>query len=139
MVCPVCSEYAQTREIRRPDDLRATIDFAKSGVDGGILRETGFTPPGYEGNTPFAELAAGGSWDDGLEYHFVCTACAQEFVLHAETYHGRGGAWSKIEEIPWHGKAPVYSGTGGIKGVAVFAAAVIVLLASLAYLLARDA
>jgi hypothetical protein len=139
MGCPACSEYAKTRKISLPDDLREAIDFAAKGVASGNLRETSFTRAGYEGNTPFDELAAGGPWDDGLEYHFACTACGQEFVLHAETYHGRGGAWCKSEDVPWHGREPVNAGAGGIKGVTVFVAAVVVLLASLAYLLARDA
>ena len=138
MVCPACSEYSQARKISRPDDLTEAIDFAKAGVDAGDLRETGFTPPGYIGNTPFGELAAEGPWDDGLEYHFMCIACAQQFALHADTYHGRGGAWSKIEDLPWHVKASVHSGAVGIKGVTVFIAAAVVLIASLAYLLARD-
>ena len=106
MACPACAEYLPIRQIATPDDLRAAIRRAADGLRTGVLVERACPVEAYQSNRPFLELASGGPWGDGLEYHFACATCAQEFALHAETYHGRGGAWSVVNALPWHGQPP---------------------------------
>lgn len=139
MGCDVCSEYCVLRGIRSPSDLHGVVAWAKAGLDVGTLCERHSHVAAYQYNTPFLELAKGGPWDDGLAYRFACTACGQEFELGAETYHGRGGSWSKLEDAAGYGLPPVYFVSGGPKGVTVFVFAVLVLLASLAYFVSSHA
>lgn len=45
---------------------------------------------------PFQDLVAGGPWGDFVSNYFSCSHCGQLFHLHAETYHGSGGALRKF-------------------------------------------
>jgi hypothetical protein len=133
MSCPACAEYDHIRTIATPDELRAVIDWAARGLAADVLIERKSPVKAYEDATSFPELAKGGPWDDGMEYHFACVACGQEFALHAETYHGRGGAWSKVEDLPWYGKAPVMAKGPRPSGLTVFFVAAAILFALLLY------
>lgn len=133
MSCAACSEYDHIRKVATPNDLRGVIDWAARGLAAGVLVERKSPVKAYEDATPFAELAKSGRWDDGMEYHFACAACGQEFALHAETYHGRGGAWSKVEDPPWYGKAPVMAKGYRPRGLTVFFVAAAVFFTLLLY------
>jgi hypothetical protein len=137
MTCSTCTDYAKYVEIRTPDALRGSIALAASGLNSGALVERKTPVKAYENNIPFVALANGGSWDDGLEYHFACTGCGQEFALHAETYHGAGGAWSRVEDLPWYGKASVMAKAPRPRFLAVFIAASAVVIAVLIYYVKR--
>lgn len=133
MSCPACSDYDHTQTIVSPNELRAVVDWAARGLTAGELVERKSPVQAYEDATPFLELAKGSPWDDVLEYHFACAACGQEFALHAETYHGRGGAWSKVEDLPWYGKAPVMAKGPRPRGLTVFVVAAVILFSLLLY------
>lgn len=78
-----------------PSDLKHAIRKAAGAVQSGLLKYEG---AGQSGD-PFAILARGGHWGDFVSNYFSCTFCGQLFHLHAETYHGAGGAFVKVEKI----------------------------------------
>jgi hypothetical protein len=96
MACARCRDLADGERIVSPDVLRKAIDLAFASILEGSLEELKFEG-GWTSPTPFAELAAGASWDDIVSYYFRCTACGQHFRLGAETYHGSGGGWEAVE------------------------------------------
>jgi hypothetical protein len=78
-----------------PKDLKRAIGKAAEAVANGVLKYEG---AGQSGD-PFRPLASGGHWSDLVSNYFSCRSCGQLFHLHAETYHGSGGAFEKIEKI----------------------------------------
>ncbi len=91
MSCEKCQDLCVRYEIRSPRELGRAILIARQNVDDGTVSELIDSNP--LGLPSFTSLQAEGPWDDIVAYRFKCTACGEVFSLHAETYHGRGGAW----------------------------------------------
>jgi hypothetical protein len=91
MSCEKCQELYLRYEIRSPRELRRAIAIAQQNVADGTVSELADQNP--LGQPPFQSLCAEGPSDDHIAYRFKCNACGEVFSLHAETYHGRGGAW----------------------------------------------
>ena len=96
MPCLRCGELAAGYRIVSPDELRRAIEVASARIVDGTLEELSLEG-GWSSPTKFAEVAAGGAWDDIVSYWFGCRACGQCFRLGAETYHGGGGSWEAVE------------------------------------------
>ena len=92
MTCEHCEQAVQPEKIKRPDDLSKAIIAVASALEAGVLQ--------YEGagawGDPFKSIAHGSGWGDFVNNYFSCTACGQWFNLHAETYHGSGGAFEAV-------------------------------------------
>jgi len=95
MSCPDCIQTTSNGHIKRPDDLKRCIAKAAQLVESGTLRYVGAGKFGE----PFQILADGELWGDIVSNYFSCTKCGQLFHLHAETYHGSGGAFESIQQI----------------------------------------
>lgn len=95
MSCDRCVGLMSGRRIRQADELKRAILKARDGLDCGLLRYEG---AGRDGD-PFAALAKGEHWGDFVSNYFSCSHCGQLFHLHAETYHGAGGAFEKVAAI----------------------------------------
>ncbi len=91
MTCPKCNEALPLLKISTPSDLRKAIAAAKHGLDTGCLNYEG---TGSQGD-PF-HVVTGLGWGDFVSNYFSCLACGQWFHLHAETYHGAGGALERV-------------------------------------------
>ncbi|PXF64465.1 hypothetical protein DL796_04825 [Kangiella spongicola] len=91
--CEVCSRFPC--QIRSPQELKRSLRKASELVDSEKLEYLG---KGYWGDR-FAKIRHGGSWGDFVTNFFRCTHCTQLFHLHAETYHGSGGAFEAIDKI----------------------------------------
>lgn len=91
MTCEKCQDLCVHRPIRSPSDLRRAITIARESLnDGTLLEMEGRNPLGLPA---FQTLLPEGPWNDIVAYQFKCTTCGEVFSLHAETYHGQGGAW----------------------------------------------
>jgi len=77
-----------------PADLNRAITTIADAVHKGLLHYEG---AGQSGD-PFSRIGSG-HWGDFVSNYFSCTSCGQLFHLHAETYHGSGGAFEKIDKI----------------------------------------
>src|SRR5215510_10462422 len=95
MTCASCIQLTSGTPIQTAAQLRAAIDKISDATRAGVLKYEGAGKSG----TPFAPLAAGGHWDDFVNNYFSCVSCGQLFHLHAETYHGSGGAFEKVQSI----------------------------------------
>jgi hypothetical protein len=95
MSCDNCIRLTSGTPIKLPADLKRAIDKAAEAVKSGVLKYEG---AGQFGD-PFAPLARGGHWSDFVSNYFSCQSCGQLFHLHAETYHGSGGAFEKVDKI----------------------------------------
>jgi hypothetical protein len=95
MSCNSCLKLTSGTKIKLPSDLKQVIKKVAEAISNDALK--------YEGagrfGDPFASLARGGHWGDFVSNYFSCKLCGQLFHLHAETYHGSGGAFEKVEEI----------------------------------------
>ena len=92
--CQHCNKLSSVVEIRSPSVLRKIIALADTAIKDGVLTDISVRYPFP--SSPFQDVAAGGTWDDHVSYHFECQHCHALFHLEAETYHGSGGSWSQI-------------------------------------------
>ncbi|MES9980651.1 MAG: hypothetical protein ABW107_18115, partial [Candidatus Thiodiazotropha sp. 6PLUC5] len=95
MSCDRCIRLISGTPIKLPSDLKRVIKKVDEAVNNGVLKYAG---AGQSGE-PFEQLAKGGHWGDIVNNYFSCASCGQLFNLHAETYHGAGGAFEKIASI----------------------------------------
>jgi hypothetical protein len=95
MSCDKCIRLTSGTPIRLPVDLKRAISKVTEALNAGVLNYEG---AGQSGD-PFSRLAKGNHWSDFVSNYFSCASCNQLFHLHAETYHGAGGAFEKIEKI----------------------------------------
>ena len=91
MACAKCNDLCVRYAIEHPSDLRQAIKIAKQNIEDATISEVHNLNSISQASC--SELAAGEAWDDVLYYRFICTACGEIFLLHAETYHGSGGYW----------------------------------------------
>jgi len=95
MSCNQCIRLTSGTPIKLPSDLKRAIRKAAEALEIGVLQYEG---AGQFGD-PFSQIAKGGHWGDFVSNYFSCASCGQLFHLHAETYHGAGGAFEEIDEI----------------------------------------
>jgi hypothetical protein len=105
MSCEHCIRLTSGTPIKVPADLKRAINNAAEAVKNGVLKYEGMGPWG----DPFSQLANGGHWSDIVNNYFSCRSCGQLFHLHAETYHGSGGAFEKVAAIEGQLNPDTYS------------------------------
>ena len=104
MACNSCLTFTSGTKIKLPADLTQVIAKVAEAINNDVLKYQG---AGRYGE-PFAYLVRGGHWGDFVSNYFSCKLCGQLFHLHAETYHGSGGAFEKIKEISEQLQSDVY-------------------------------
>lgn len=90
--CQYCQPF-QYIKISSPPDLNKAITLLKKAVKNGTLHVEAHG----DGADSFDELAQD-HWNDSVSNYFSCSHCGQCFHLHAETYHGSGGALEAINK-----------------------------------------
>ena len=95
MACDNCISLTSGTPIKHPADLKRAISKADDAIKHQVLKYEG---AGVMGD-PFSKLALGGHWGDFVSNYFSCRTCGQFFHLNAETYHGSGGAFKKVDQI----------------------------------------
>lgn len=98
MSCDKCRQLTSGTPIKVATDLRRAIGKVTEALEHGILRYEG----AGEFGEPFPPLSKGEHWGDFVSNYFSCVFCGQLFHLYAETYHGAGGAFEKVETIREH-------------------------------------
>ncbi len=92
MSCDLCKDIFI--HIKRPKDLSAAIEKTIELINSGKLAHT--SPENFI--RAFERMSETELWDDLVENHFECTKCGNHIWLHAETYHGGGGALESFKE-----------------------------------------
>jgi hypothetical protein len=91
-------------KIKRQSDLSGAIHAASDLTRSGRIKYLGTG----EFGDPFKSIANGRGWSDIVSNYFSCASCGQLFHLHAETYHGNGGAFEAVSEIKGKIQSDVY-------------------------------
>ena len=99
-MCNVCDEYDIKIKISSPAQLRRLMKKVKDAIDNKKLSYNSFeSDRALIGQISFIELDLDGNFPDVVRYYFDCVNCRNVFGLIVETYHGQGGAWSKIGKL----------------------------------------
>ena len=93
MSCKNCQHIPMP--IRRPDDLKAALEKMSLLITAGKFSSLGYAPDARD----FEYIARTHDWGDCVETYFSCNVCGQLYVMHADTYHGRGGKLEPVEAI----------------------------------------
>ena len=96
MSCPRCEELHLKFEIRTPGELARAIRIVQANLKDGTIEQVSRDVLGAS-TQQFVSLNDEGPWDDVLLYAFSCRSCRSQFHLSADTYPGRGGAWTPVE------------------------------------------
>ena len=96
MTCKSCQPMDVEWPIESPDDLTKVLRFANEKLAAGTLIEP------EEGRRTWSQrvhqLAESGPWPDSVECQLACASCGERFEFYANTYHGRGGRWFRVED-----------------------------------------
>ena len=84
------------RPIRSREDLSVLADVVAAEIAAGRIAELDLQEFAAYYPTPFADVREG-KLEDIVFCLFHCTRCGQKYSLTCETYHGRGGRWSRFE------------------------------------------
>ena len=87
-----CQPFRTAVTIDTPEKLRTTLRWLGEARQRGTLHYLG---RGQMGD-PFSTIEKGDCWGDFVSNYFSCPQCGQIFHLHAETYHGSGGAFVTV-------------------------------------------
>ncbi len=100
-MCTVCDAFDTKIEIRSPGQLESVCVKVKAAVADGTLVYNSFeSDRELIGQQSFMELDPAGPFPDVLRYHFHCKRCGNCYGLFVETYHGAGGTWSLVGNLP---------------------------------------
>ena len=96
-MCNICDEYDIEINIHSPEQLRRIMKKVKDAIDNEKLSYNSFeSDRALVGQVPFIKLDLNENFPDVLRYYFDCGNCGNVYGLIVETYHGQGGAWSKL-------------------------------------------
>lgn len=99
-MCGACDEYDTDIEIKSPSQLKRILSKIRIAVEDGKIKYNNFeSDRALIGHESFLELNIEGPLPDVIRYYFNCPSCGNVFGLMVETYHGQGGAWSKLGKL----------------------------------------
>lgn len=89
--CSTCDALMPVVEIRTPGRLREIAESLLPYLGDHRIEQV-------SGDGSAGEVARG-EWDDIVSLEFRCAGCGSRYSLTAETWHGQGGAWRRIEGV----------------------------------------
>ena len=96
-MCADCDQLAVDFPIRTPADLSRSLRLVRASLADGTLVEEPATADRALYTSAMRDLPDDGPWPDYVELRFRCRTCGSRFKLTAETYHGAGGRWGRVE------------------------------------------
>lgn len=87
----------ESAEIDTPGDLQVLLKRLKDAVATGALEHYWPEDAMLASEARIEDIPSEGPWPDYLELYFRSNAGAQ-YKLEAETYHGAGGRWYRVEQ-----------------------------------------
>jgi hypothetical protein len=95
-MCETCESYDVTIHIHSPAQLRNVLKKLRQAV---MKNELHYNHQESQrvlsAQVSFMSLNLSGQYPDVLCYYFSCPRCGNSFALSVETYHGRGGSWTR--------------------------------------------
>ena len=84
--------------IRSAAELRAFIIKLKESVASGTMQQYWPADAPFATETKITDINETASWPtDYLEWYFLLTTSKKRYRLSAETYHGVGGNWKRLD------------------------------------------
>lgn len=83
--------------IRSPADLRRILQILQRAIATGTLQQLWPEDSRWVSEESVENLLDAGTWPDYVEMHFVESQTGGRYRLTAETYHGSGGWWERLE------------------------------------------
>lgn len=101
MACANCDPFDTEIRIHSPDQWVRVARKIREAATQGVLVYNGFeSDREFIGQPSFLTLDLAGPLPDVMRYHFHCAACGNCYGLFVETYHGSGGTWSLLGNLP---------------------------------------
>ncbi|MES2772500.1 MAG: hypothetical protein V4623_11130 [Pseudomonadota bacterium] len=101
MTCSNCDQFNTEVQIQSPDQLARLGAKIRAAVSASILKYNSFeSDRELIGQPSFMALEFAGSLPHTMRYHFHCPTCGNCYGLFLETYHGSGGRWSLLGNLP---------------------------------------
>ena len=101
MSCTNCDQFNTEIQIQSLGQLPRVAAKIHAAVSEGTLRYNSFeSDRELIGQPSFMALDFSGSLPDLMRYHFHCPACGNCYGLFVKTYHGSGGKWSLLGNLP---------------------------------------
>jgi hypothetical protein len=96
-----CDPYDTEVLIHSPGQLAKIGKKIRAAVNDGVLRYNSFeSDRELMGQPAFMTLDFSGVLPDVMRYHFHCPRCGNGYALSIEVYHGRGGKWGYVGNLP---------------------------------------
>ena len=96
-MCERCDPFDIEIAITGPRQLRRIVSKVQAAIADGRLRCNEFeSSRALIGQKPFSQLDPEEPTPDVLRSYFECEHCGNVFGLMVETFHGKGGNWSKL-------------------------------------------
>jgi len=101
MGCGSCDPYDTEVLIHSPGHLARIGEKIRAAVNDGVLCYNSFESDRELIHQPsFLTLDFSGVLPDAMRYHFHCPSCGNCYSLSVEVYHGRGGKWGCVGNLP---------------------------------------
>lgn len=101
MTCANCDQFNTEVVIQSLSQLARLGEKICAAVTEGILKYNSFeSDRELIGQPSFMILKLSGPLPDVIRYHFHCPVCGNCYGLFVETFHGNGGKWSLLGNLP---------------------------------------
>lgn len=101
MACANCDQFNTEVQIHSPGQFVRVAEKVRAAVSAGSLVYNSFeSDRELIGQLSFMTLELAVPLPDVMRYHFHCPVCGNCFGLFVETYHGSGGKWSLLGNLP---------------------------------------
>lgn len=101
MACANCDQFNTEVLIHSAGQFIRIAEKIRAAVSGGILVFNSFeSDRELIGQPSFLGLELSAPFPDVMRYHFHCSVCGSCYGLFVEVYHGSGGKWSLLGDLP---------------------------------------
>jgi len=101
MTCANCDQFNTEVQIHFPGQFAQVAQKVRAAVAAGTLVYNSFeSDRALIGQSSFLALELTAPFPDVMRYHFHCPVCGNCFGLFVEAYHGSGGKWSLLGNLP---------------------------------------
>ena len=99
--CKNCDQFNTEVQIHSPGQFVRVAEKIRAAVTAATLVYNSFeSDRELIGQPSFLSLELSGPLPDVMRYHFHCPICGNCFGLFVEAYHGSGGKWSLLGNLP---------------------------------------
>lgn len=101
MACANCDQFDTEVLIHSPGQFIRVAEKIRAAISEGVLVYNSFeSDRELIGQPSFLALKLTTPFPDVMRYHFHCPQCGNCYGLFVEAYHGSGGKWSLLGNLP---------------------------------------